>query len=75
MPRTDVVSLSAGCLPSLLSVSRGEDIVSGLTFGGDSPNRRSSTPQHGLEPPLASVERTVYTPEREGLHAKPLRDG
>ena len=43
-PRTDVVSLSVGCLPSLLSVSADDGTVSGLRFDGDSLNQRSSTP-------------------------------
>ena len=61
-PRKDVVSLLAGCLPSLHSVSADDGTVSGLMFGSDSPNGRSSTPPEAFEPPLASVEGTTYTP-------------
>ena len=69
MVRQDVVSQASGCLPSLHSVSVIGDTESGLRFGGDSPNQRSSSPSMAFEPPLASVEGIVYTPEREAYKA------
>ena len=62
---------SLACFQSLVC----DGTVSGWKSRGDSRDNRSSTPRRRLEPPLASVEGKTYTPEREGLHAKPPRDG
>ena len=67
LPRPNVVFQSAGCLPSLLSVSRGEDIVSGLTFGGDSPNRRSSTPSLRIGASAGECQRENIYSRKGGL--------
>ena len=69
MVRKGVVPLVPGCLPSLHSVSVIGDTESGPRFGGDRPNQRSSSSSVAFEPPLASVEGTVYTLEREAYKA------
>ena len=69
MVRQNVVFLVPGCLPSLHSVSVDDGTVSGWKSRGDSRDNRSSTPPETFEPPLASVEGTVYTLEREAYKA------
>ena len=67
MVRKGVVPLVPGCLPSLHSVSVIGDTESGLRFGGDSPNQRSSSSSVAFEPPLASVEGIVYNRRKSEL--------